>query len=144
MAAAKIESIFIYPIKSCRGISVSQAPICHTGMILLSKSNLLCFFANFYVLKLSCFFLVIVVVCSWDVSNRGLELCESLMILLLNEASWLWIWLEISLINCYLSYGTEVRTFSYFFTWLIVSIKIIVDIDHHVLLSWSILDPGYC
>ena len=28
---AKISSIFIYPIKSCRGISVSQAPISPTG-----------------------------------------------------------------------------------------------------------------
>ncbi|KAF6135176.1 hypothetical protein GIB67_035247 [Kingdonia uniflora] len=28
---ARISSIFIYPIKSCRGISVSQAPITPTG-----------------------------------------------------------------------------------------------------------------
>lgn len=32
-AAARIESIFIYPIKSCRGISVSQAPIVPTGFL---------------------------------------------------------------------------------------------------------------
>ncbi|KAL2556189.1 Molybdenum cofactor sulfurase family protein [Forsythia ovata] len=30
-AAAKVKSIFIYPIKSCAGISVSQAPITSTG-----------------------------------------------------------------------------------------------------------------
>ncbi|XP_031098140.1 mitochondrial amidoxime reducing component 2-like [Ipomoea triloba] len=30
-AAAEVTSIFIYPIKSCRGISVSQAPISPTG-----------------------------------------------------------------------------------------------------------------
>ncbi|CAI9782247.1 unnamed protein product [Fraxinus pennsylvanica] len=30
-AAAKVTSIFIYPIKSCRGISLSQAPISSTG-----------------------------------------------------------------------------------------------------------------
>lgn len=30
-AAARVSSIFIYPIKSCRGISVSQAPIAPTG-----------------------------------------------------------------------------------------------------------------
>ncbi|KAL5578463.1 hypothetical protein UlMin_020162 [Ulmus minor] len=30
-AIAKISSIFIYPIKSCRGISVSQAPLTPTG-----------------------------------------------------------------------------------------------------------------
>lgn len=32
-AAARIESIFIYPVKSCRGISVSQAPIVPTGFL---------------------------------------------------------------------------------------------------------------
>ncbi|CAH9082159.1 unnamed protein product [Cuscuta epithymum] len=31
VAAARVTSIFIYPIKSCRGISVSQAPISPTG-----------------------------------------------------------------------------------------------------------------
>uniref|UniRef100_A0A7N0UE58 MOSC domain-containing protein n=1 Tax=Kalanchoe fedtschenkoi TaxID=63787 RepID=A0A7N0UE58_KALFE len=31
-AAAAVSSIFIYPIKSCRGISVSQAPITPTGL----------------------------------------------------------------------------------------------------------------
>ncbi|GAB2280977.1 hypothetical protein Dimus_015594 [Dionaea muscipula] len=30
-ASARVKSIFIYPIKSCRGISVSQAPISSTG-----------------------------------------------------------------------------------------------------------------
>ncbi|GKV45434.1 hypothetical protein SLEP1_g52511 [Rubroshorea leprosula] len=30
-AAARVSSIFIYPIKSCRGISVSQAPLSATG-----------------------------------------------------------------------------------------------------------------
>lgn len=30
-AAAQVKSIFVYPIKSCRGISVSQAPITSTG-----------------------------------------------------------------------------------------------------------------
>ncbi|KAI5667283.1 hypothetical protein M9H77_17136 [Catharanthus roseus] len=30
-AAAKVASIFVYPIKSCRGISVSQAPVTPTG-----------------------------------------------------------------------------------------------------------------
>ncbi|MFS8024643.1 putative molybdenum cofactor sulfurtransferase [Helianthus anomalus] len=30
-AAAKVSSIFIYPIKSCRGISVSEAPLLSTG-----------------------------------------------------------------------------------------------------------------
>ncbi|KAJ0522115.1 putative molybdenum cofactor sulfurtransferase [Helianthus annuus] len=30
-AAAKVKSIFIYPIKSCRGISVSEAPLFSTG-----------------------------------------------------------------------------------------------------------------
>ncbi|KAF5729237.1 mitochondrial amidoxime reducing component 2-like [Tripterygium wilfordii] len=30
-SAAKVSSIFIYPIKSCRGISVSQAPLTPTG-----------------------------------------------------------------------------------------------------------------
>lgn len=30
-AAAKVKSIFVYPIKSCRGISVAQAPISSTG-----------------------------------------------------------------------------------------------------------------
>ncbi|KAG5623055.1 hypothetical protein H5410_008273 [Solanum commersonii] len=29
--AAQVKSIFVYPIKSCRGISVSQAPITSTG-----------------------------------------------------------------------------------------------------------------
>lgn len=32
MEAAKVASIFIYPIKSCRGISLSQAPITPTGL----------------------------------------------------------------------------------------------------------------
>ncbi|XP_047334041.1 mitochondrial amidoxime reducing component 2 [Impatiens glandulifera] len=32
-AAAIVKSIFIYPIKSCRGISVSQAPISPTGFV---------------------------------------------------------------------------------------------------------------
>lgn len=31
VAAAKVASIFIYPIKSCRGISVSEAPLASTG-----------------------------------------------------------------------------------------------------------------
>ena len=31
-AIAKVSSIFIYPVKSCRGISVSQAPLTPTGM----------------------------------------------------------------------------------------------------------------
>lgn len=30
-AAAQVTSIFVYPIKSCRGISVSQAPLASTG-----------------------------------------------------------------------------------------------------------------
>ncbi|MFS7904815.1 putative molybdenum cofactor sulfurtransferase [Helianthus anomalus] len=30
-AAAKVKSIFIYPIKSCRGISLSEAPLSSTG-----------------------------------------------------------------------------------------------------------------
>lgn len=33
--AATVASIFIYPIKSCRGISVSQAPLTPTGKIRL-------------------------------------------------------------------------------------------------------------
>lgn len=32
-SAARVKSIFIYPIKSCRGISVSQAPISPTGFV---------------------------------------------------------------------------------------------------------------
>lgn len=32
VAPAKVASIFIYPIKSCRGISVSEAPLASTGM----------------------------------------------------------------------------------------------------------------
>ncbi|KAJ0522671.1 putative Bile acid:sodium symporter/arsenical resistance protein Acr3 [Helianthus annuus] len=32
-AAAKVKSIFIYPIKSCRGISVSEAPLFSTGTL---------------------------------------------------------------------------------------------------------------
>lgn len=28
---AKVKSIFVYPIKSCRGISLSQAPLTPTG-----------------------------------------------------------------------------------------------------------------
>ena len=31
-AAATVKSILIYPIKSCRGIAVPQAPITSTGM----------------------------------------------------------------------------------------------------------------
>lgn len=31
LTAVKVASIFIYPIKSCRGISVSQAPVTSTG-----------------------------------------------------------------------------------------------------------------
>ncbi|XP_031129529.1 mitochondrial amidoxime reducing component 2-like [Ipomoea triloba] len=31
--AAKVESMWIYPVKSCRGISVSEAPICSTGFL---------------------------------------------------------------------------------------------------------------
>nr|GEY56242.1 mitochondrial amidoxime reducing component 2-like [Tanacetum cinerariifolium] len=31
MGEAKVKSIFIYPIKSCRGISLSQAPLSSTG-----------------------------------------------------------------------------------------------------------------
>lgn len=30
-ATAKVSSIFIYPVKSCRGISLSQAPLTPTG-----------------------------------------------------------------------------------------------------------------
>ncbi|KAI3525743.1 hypothetical protein L1887_04788 [Cichorium endivia] len=32
-AAAKVKSIFIYPIKSCRGITVSEAPVTSTGFM---------------------------------------------------------------------------------------------------------------
>ncbi|KAL7597794.1 uncharacterized protein LOC111890787 [Lactuca sativa] len=32
-AAATVKSIFLYPIKSCRGISVSEAPVSSTGFI---------------------------------------------------------------------------------------------------------------
>lgn len=35
MAEAEVKSIFIYPIKSCRGISVSEAPISSTGQYYL-------------------------------------------------------------------------------------------------------------
>ncbi|XP_050233622.1 uncharacterized protein LOC126682104 [Mercurialis annua] len=45
-ATAKVASIFIYPIKSCRGISVSQAPLTPTGfrwdrnwLVVNSKGN---------------------------------------------------------------------------------------------------------
>ncbi|KAI5667277.1 hypothetical protein M9H77_17130 [Catharanthus roseus] len=31
-AAAKVISLFIYPIKSCRGISVDEAPLCSSGL----------------------------------------------------------------------------------------------------------------
>ncbi|PWA62330.1 molybdenum cofactor sulfurase family protein [Artemisia annua] len=31
VAAAKVKSIFVYPIKSCRGISLSEAPLSSTG-----------------------------------------------------------------------------------------------------------------
>ena len=41
---ARISSIFIYPIKSCRGISVSQAPITPTG-----KTNRTQFFIYIYI-----------------------------------------------------------------------------------------------
>ena len=40
----RISSIFIYPIKSCRGISVSQAPITPTG-----KTNRTQFFIYIYI-----------------------------------------------------------------------------------------------
>ena len=38
---AKVSSIFVYPIKSCRGISVSQAPISVTGNFSGSVSGLI-------------------------------------------------------------------------------------------------------
>lgn len=38
--ALKIQSLFIYPIKSCRGISVPQATVTQTGN---SKNKLLLF-----------------------------------------------------------------------------------------------------
>ena len=31
--SAKVVSIFIYPVKSCRGISVSEAPLASTGKV---------------------------------------------------------------------------------------------------------------
>ena len=37
--AATVKSILIYPIKSCRGIAVPQAPITSTGMRPLRSAN---------------------------------------------------------------------------------------------------------
>lgn len=51
-AAAKVKSIFVYPIKSCRGISVSQqAPLTPTGMLYAYiQSNYYIFFhANLFI-----------------------------------------------------------------------------------------------
>lgn len=33
-ASARVKTIFVYPIKSCRGISVAQAPVSPTGNFL--------------------------------------------------------------------------------------------------------------
>jgi hypothetical protein len=38
--AATVKSIFIYPIKSCRGLAVSQALIISTGAVLWSTVHL--------------------------------------------------------------------------------------------------------
>jgi len=40
--SAKVSAIFIYPVKSCRGISVSHAPLIHTG----KKFSFFSFFHN--------------------------------------------------------------------------------------------------
>jgi len=44
ISAAKVSSLFIYPIKSCRGISVSHAPLTPTGNSSFSP----CFWLNQY------------------------------------------------------------------------------------------------
>lgn len=36
LSEVKVSSIFIYPVKSCRGISVSQAPVTPTGITKLT------------------------------------------------------------------------------------------------------------
>lgn len=43
-AVARVKSIYVYPIKSCRGISVPQAPLTPTGItfyVILIKFKLL-------------------------------------------------------------------------------------------------------
>lgn len=59
-AAAKVKSIFVYPIKSCRGISVSQqAPLTPTGMLYAYiQSNYYIFFMLIY-LFISCMFVAL-------------------------------------------------------------------------------------
>lgn len=53
--AARVSSIFVYPVKSCRGISVPQAPITPTG-----KTDMINFFDSLFVLRFlfycHCFF----------------------------------------------------------------------------------------
>ncbi|PRQ30136.1 hypothetical protein RchiOBHm_Chr5g0021301 [Rosa chinensis] len=41
-ATAKVSSIFIYPVKSCRGISVSEAPITPTAYTQRVEPKLAC------------------------------------------------------------------------------------------------------
>lgn len=54
-AAAMVKTIFVYPIKSCRGISVSQAPITSTGISQLfpfnSWNGILCFLSVLLVME---------------------------------------------------------------------------------------------
>lgn len=81
-AAAKVTSIFIYPIKSCRGISVSQAPISPTGTSLITHSLKFQSFSNFFILDSCCLYACVCV----DIER------EKKKIQLKFHVSWCYIW----------------------------------------------------
>jgi len=55
LAAAKVSGLFIYPIKSCRGISVSHAPLTPTGNSSFCLNHYVHNFTNIIHITFLCF-----------------------------------------------------------------------------------------
>jgi hypothetical protein len=103
-ATAKVSSIFIYPVKSCRGISLSQAPLTPTGNIinhyLFSASSMnfllphLIFFSSlyfFFYCPFICFLYLIFCLVTISLTILVFDMFRVMFVNIILIIFWLWL-----------------------------------------------------